>query len=339
MSLANKTFKNNLTGENVTVIDSFENIAILENKQKIDVNTLMDSNKYTEQIDPSSFFNNQGSYNSLADKIKNIPVNNMVDEEGTVSVSVDGSGLQPTTDESAIIMTTEEDERAELAKKYGAVVDDANAVSKQNEAFSKILGEDSDELPPVPVQQPKTTMEVDNVQRVEVSREVHQPPVQKVADDPIVTMFKGVKRNVKFDINIEISDKIPRLDFIEMMEDSYEISLIDFLAEEFTNKILQNPDIIKDTITEKIKLLVYGAPNIKPVQEKIQTKEKVVDDKNQVDEHPKSMGKLNAAQRVKVISKLGSIELVENALKGEKAKSVKEAGSKRIEELQKIIKM
>ena len=339
MSLANKTFKNNLTGENVTVIDSFENIAILENKQKIDVNTLMDSNKYTEQIDPSSFFNNQGSYNSLADKIKNIPVNNMVDEEGTVSVSVDGSGLQPTTDESAIIMTTEEDERAELAKKYGAVVDDANAVSKQNEAFSKILGEDSDELPPVPVQQPKTTMEVDNVQRVEVSREVHQPPVQKVADDPIVTMFKGVKRNVKFDINIEISDKIPRLDFIEMMEDSYEISLIDFLAEEFTNKILQNPDIIKDTITEKIKLLVYGAPNIKPVQENIQRKEKVVDEEDKVSETPKPLTKLRATQRVKAISKLTTVEMVKKALLGEKAKSVKEAGSKRIEELQKIIKM
>ena len=339
MSLANKTFKNNLTGENVTVIDSFENIAILENKQKIDVNTLMDSNKYTEQIDPSSFFNNQGSYNSLADKIKNIPVNNMVDEEGTVSVSVDGSGLQPTTDESAIIMTTEEDERAELAKKYGAVVDDANAVSKQNEAFSKILGEDSDELPPVPVQQPKTTMEVDNVQRVEVSREVHQPPVQKVADDPIVTMFKGVKRNVKFDINIEISDKIPRLDFIEMMEDSYEISLIDFLAEEFTNKILQNPNIIKDTITEKIKLLVYGAPNIKPVQENIQRKEKVVDEEDKVSETPKPLTKLRATQRVKAISKLTTVEMVKKALLGEKAKSVKEAGSKRIEELQKIIKM
>jgi hypothetical protein len=344
MSLANKTFKNNLTGENVTVIDSFENIAILENKQKIDVNTLMDSNKYTEQIDPSSFFNNQGSYNSLADKIKNIPVNNMVDEEGTVSVSVDGSGLQPTTDESAIIMTTEEDERAELLKKYGAVDDTSGAVSKQNEAFSKLL--DEDDLP-APVQQPKTTIEVDNVQRVEVSREVHQPPVQRVADDPIVTMFKGVKRNVKFDINIEISDKIPRLDFIEMMEDSYEISLIDFLAEEFTNKILQNPNIIKDTITEKIKLLVYGAPNIKPVQENIQRKEKVVEEDKVIDagspvtvsETPKPLTKLSATQRVKAISKLTTVEMVKKALLGEKAKSVKEAGSKRIEELQKIIKM
>ena len=43
MNLANRIFKNNKTGEVVKVIDSFENIAILENKQKLDVtkNTLI----------------------------------------------------------------------------------------------------------------------------------------------------------------------------------------------------------------------------------------------------------------------------------------------------------
>jgi len=331
MSLANKTFKNNATGEEVTVIDSFENIAILENKQKIDVNILMDSSKYTEQIDPNSFFNNQGSYNILADKIKNIPTNNIIDEEGTVSINVDNNGLQPVSNESAVIMTTEEEERAELMKKYGVEEDNTNLVSKQNEAFSKILGDDED-LPKVQPTQPS----IDNVQRVEVNREVHQPPVQRVVvEDPIVTMFKGVKRNVKFDINVEISDKIPRLDFIEMMEDSYEISLIDFLADEFTNKILQNPEIIKDTITEKIKLLVYGAPTITPVQEKLRTEKKIVNEENKIDEYPKPLAKLSASDRAKAISKLTTVEMVKKSLVGEKAKSVKEAGSKRIKELEK----
>ena len=36
MDLSNKSFKDNQTGEIVKVIGSFENIAILENKQKID---------------------------------------------------------------------------------------------------------------------------------------------------------------------------------------------------------------------------------------------------------------------------------------------------------------
>ena len=88
MSLANKSFKNNLTGEVVTVIDSFENIAILENKQKVNVNTLMNSALYTEEIDPMSFFNNQGAYNILAEKIKNIPTDQIIDDDGQMKKAV-----------------------------------------------------------------------------------------------------------------------------------------------------------------------------------------------------------------------------------------------------------
>ena len=54
-----KKFRDNRTGEVVKVIDAFENIAILENKQKIDVRRLTDTNYFTEEIDPASFFNNQ----------------------------------------------------------------------------------------------------------------------------------------------------------------------------------------------------------------------------------------------------------------------------------------
>lgn len=261
MSFAGKVYKNNLTGDTIKVIDSFENIAILENKQKIDVKTLMDSNQYTEQIDPSSFFNNQGAYNILAEKIKNIPTNMIQDEEGVTSVSPVSTydNFAPTSNESAVIMSSEDDERAELARKYGVSMDNTSSLEKQNEAFAKLLGEDSDnELPKVnPFKLPEGFPENSVVQRVEVDRK----PVQKV-EDPIITMFKRTKRNVEFKINIEVSDKIPRLDFIEMMEDSYEISMIDFLADEFTNKILQDPSVIRESIKNKIKQLVYGSTTL-----------------------------------------------------------------------------
>jgi hypothetical protein len=262
MSLAGKVFKNNSTGNAVKVIDSFENIAILENKQKIDVKTLMDTNQYTEQIDPSSFFNNQGAYNILAEKIKNIPTHMIQDEEGSVQIQSASNydEFGPASNESAIVMTTEEDEKAELARKYGVSIDNNNSLQKQNEAFAQILGDDADELP----QAPKVSIHEQQVQRVEVKRdevEEHKAPNQRIEiEDPIITMFKRTKRNVEFKVSFEISDKIPRLDFIEMMEDSYEISMIDFLADEFTNKILQDPTMIKETIKNKIKQLVYGAP-------------------------------------------------------------------------------
>ena len=253
MSLSNKTFKNNATGELIKVIDSFENIAILENKGKADVSQLLNPDLYTEQIDPSSFFNNQGAYNSLADKIKSIPADKIRDDEGNgeVIVNVDGNNqFKPQTNESAIIQVSEEDERAELARKYG-VSTPQNDIDKQNQAFAKLLGE-----------------EEEVVQTVQVNREEPQrpynPPVQQIqqtqqAEDPIITMFKNVKRVKDFSISLEIKNRIPRPDFIEMMEDSYNTSIIDFLAAEFTDNILKNPQIIEDMIRQKIKELVYGA--------------------------------------------------------------------------------
>jgi len=264
MSIANKVFKNNRTGETIKVIDSFENIAILENKQKIDVRTLMDSNQYTEQIDPNQFFNNQGAYNILAEKIKTIPTHMMQDDENvSVTPTSNFPDFGPVSNESAIVMTTEEDEKAELARKYGVSTDNTNSLQKQNAAFARILGDDAEDLPALPTKQIVNEPEV--VQRVEVQRDEISTPIQpQVAqaakvEDPIITMFKKTKRNVDFKISVDFSDKIPRLDFIEMMEDSYETSMIDFLADEFTNKILQDPSQIRNTIKDKIKQLVYGA--------------------------------------------------------------------------------
>ena len=274
MSLENKKFRNNKTGEVVKVISAFENIAVLENKQKTTVSDLMNPSIYTEEIDPSSFFSNQSAYNILAEKIKTIPTHMIKDDETNPVVNLNptyNSNMQfsPTVNESAIVMTTEEDERAELARKYGVTEDSTQSLQRQNEAFARILGEDSDnELPQIPVRQFDETP----VQRVEVNREemnvvnqispqnsqqINNQTVQQI-EDPIITMFKRTKRSVDFKVNVDISDKIPRLDFIEMMEDSYEVSMIDYLAEEFTNKILNDPSLIKESIKSKIKQLVYG---------------------------------------------------------------------------------
>jgi len=271
MSLGNKTFKNNTTGELVKVIDSFENIAILENKQKADVSQLLNPDLYTEQIDPANFFNNQGAYNNLAEKIKSIPADKIRDDEGgEVMINVDGNssfgGTKPSMNESAIIMTTDEEERAELARKYG-VTTPQNDVAKQNQAFAKLLGEEEE------------------VQTVEVNRDaprVEQRPSQPTqkGEDPIITMFKNVKRIKEFSISLEIKNKIPRTDFIEMMEDSYNTSIIDFLASEFTDNLIKNPQIIEDMIKQKIKEVVYGVEvGVKDVNSQI------TDSVTQVEKH------------------------------------------------------
>ena len=262
MNLASKVFKNNMTGDVVKVIDSFENIAILENKQKIDVRILMDSNQYTEQVDPSSFFNNQSAYNFLAEKIKNIPTNMLADDdENVVRVNpYNGDGFGPVSNESAIIMSSEEEEKAELAKKYG-VINNNDSVQKQNQAFAKLLGEEETVTKIEVNNNEEETYTIEKRPVSSIPKQVTTPVQTKKVEDPIISMFSKTKRNVDFKINIEVSNKIPRLDFIEMMEDSYETSIIDFLTDDITNKILNDPSMIRESIKSKIKQLVYGSVN------------------------------------------------------------------------------
>lgn len=260
MSISNKTYKNNRTGETIKVIDSFEDIAILENKGKEKVSNLLNPEMYTEQIDLNSFFNTQGAYNALADKIKNIPADRIKDEPGgEIMVNVDGnSQFRPQSNESAIIQVSEDDERAELARKYGAV-NPQNDLEKQNQAFNKLLNPDAEE----PIQTIQVNREEPQVQMQS------RPVIQTQSEDPIVTMFKNVKRVKDFSISLEIKNKIPRPDFIEMMEDSYNTSIIDFLAAEFTDNLLRNPQMIEDMIKQKIKEMVYGVETNQPVNPQI----------------------------------------------------------------------
>lgn len=294
MGLNNRTFKDNRTGEILKVVDSFENIAYLENKTKIDSRRLMDTNYFTEQVDPKSFFNNQNAYDSLFEKIKTIPADRIPDENGEITPNVgrDNGYMPPMEEESAVIYGNIDDEREELAKKYGAGLD-TKSLSKQNEAFTRILGEDSDEandLPSIPESQPMLPITFqDEVQRVNVDRETTsiksiEKSASEVVVDPIVIMFKGVKRSVEFNLDLKLENKIPRLEFIELMEDSYEKSIIEFLADEFTNELLKDPKALKERISNKIREMVYErdakktivkrAPAKKPILKKSDVLEK-----------------------------------------------------------------
>jgi hypothetical protein len=296
INLRDKIFKNNLTGEIVRVLDSFEDIAILEDKSKVDARHLVNPGLFTEvnsqpiqsfnesifnpieveEVKPENFFSNQGAYNSLADKIKNIPQHLIKDDPnaGQTSVRIEDPEGNPTTtafdnvvrvptNESAVIQVNPEDERAALAAKYG-VVNPAESINKQNEAFAKLLGEDTP---------PDEEVQVIQVNREEVPSLNNEDSkqnwnneqikvVQPVVEDPIIRMFKGVKRSLDFNVSIDIDNKIPRVDFIEMMEDSYETSIIDFLADEFTNNIVSNPQMIKEMIKTKINEVVYGKQEV-----------------------------------------------------------------------------
>ena len=276
MDVSNKKFKNRLTGEVFTIIDQYQNIAITSDKQKIDVNLLSNDKLFTpvknsvnesfslpktkeDIVDPNKFFDDQSIYNTFADKIKNVDLSKLQDDNRNPDISKSINNNLALSNESAIIMSDPEDEVQELKRKYGASSVD-ESVRRQNETFARIL-DPQPEQPQEPIIN-NTTNNTNNIQQPEI-REYVEPdkkysePIQRFeVQDPVITMFKNVKRNTEFKINLKVDGKIPRLDFIEMMEDSYEISIIEYLADEFTDNILRNPSIIRNKIMEEIKSMI-----------------------------------------------------------------------------------
>lgn len=264
MDIIGKKFKNRVTGEIITIIDAYQNIAITSNKDKINTSILLneklfipisdsnsslirESKSNSEEIDPAKFFDSQNTYNAFAEKIKNLPLDKLpMDDSVTSTSNVDTTYSEiQASNESAIIMSDTEDEVEELKRKYGATsVDDS--LRKQNEKFDKILNPETQ----------VTTVITEGVKPHYMETE-QEAPIQRIdVQDPILNIFRNVKRNLDFKMNLKIDNKIPRLDFIEMMEDSYEVSIIDYLAEEFTRTLLNNPSIIKNKIIEEIKSMI-----------------------------------------------------------------------------------
>jgi hypothetical protein len=269
MDFLNKTYKNRITGDTFTIIDVYQNVAITSNKEKINtvllnndklfipvngfMNESISRNPLKEDvIEPSKFFDNQGTYNVFAEKIKSLPLDN-IPYDNSMSSKIDNNNF-PNDNESAIIMSDPEDEIAELKRKYGASSVDSS-IKRQIDTFDRILNPENE----------NTEEENSVVQNIEVSREMSsevkredvEPMVQRIEiQDPIISMFKNVKRNLEFKINLNIDGKIPRLDFIEMMEDSYDVSMIEYLAEEFTNNLLMDPSFIRNKIIDEIKSMI-----------------------------------------------------------------------------------
>lgn len=271
-----KSYKDNQTGEIINVVDVYENIAITDKKERIDARRLNDPRFYSEHIDPKNFFNSESTYNTFVDKINAIDLSNIPDDSSVsdsgVSIKMEGidPNFIPPSTESAVVQYDPEEEKRELMQKYG--VKDNSELERQNHAFSKILQDPQESNNQNKVQnQTVQTVQQPVQQPVESIQHPIQPTQQ--VEDPIITMFKNVKRKEDFSIDIKVEDKIPRLDFIEMMEDSYEISIIEFLADELTKKLFEDPNLIKQKIIDEIKERVYPKP-VKATPKKTTTKKR-----------------------------------------------------------------
>jgi hypothetical protein len=276
----NKKFTDLQSGRVVQVTDQFEDIVILDGKTKIKMNKLLDNRLYDEYIDPMNFFRNEGLANAFAEKIRQLP--NDVPQQHQEKFDSPrqllnnyGNPYDYVDDSPAVLPYDPEEEKQQLIMKAKKMFDNRqNQASSQLDKFKDILGDDelndlndevntkdynnSETFEDIEIPQKPNPVRMENIANQSVST---PPQTQQQSMDPIIQMFRNVKRNTDFNIKFEINNKIPRLDFIEMMEDSYNTSIIDFLAEEFTNQILLNPQIIKNRIKDQIVLMLHKKAN------------------------------------------------------------------------------
>lgn len=216
-----KKYINKFTDEVNTIMEVVDNeIVIMDNGKKVKTSHLNNPSLYMEasSVDTPNIDFSGGGLQNQLFGMLNNIDTNNINDNNTQAPSV--SILEDVYSESEAV-----------SKKYRGGVRRED-VSDHNEKLNRIINPE-----------------------MEVSRE-YIPP--KPVENPIHSMFRGAKRNLDFNISVEISDKLPRLDFIEMMEDTYEESIIDFLADEFSKKLISDPSIIKESIKNKISLMVFG---------------------------------------------------------------------------------
>lgn len=281
-----KKFTDLSTGRVVEIKDSFEDIAVLVDGSKIRVSRLLDRNYFDEYIDPKTFFNTQSLFDNFAQKIRQIPddvVRSIRESNESISTQRDfempqnSDPFAPATNESAVLPYDPEVEKEQIMRKYGIQKDPLIEARQQMEKINSLLnnmdGNGDDEMPlRIDVMRdeveaiPMEALPIGSMQsesklfEKSSTQQANIPPF-----DPVYQMFRGMKRNQDFKFQITIEEKIPRFDTIEMLEDSFDFSVVDFLATEFTNNLLENPEIIKKMIVEEIRrLMSEGSESPKP---------------------------------------------------------------------------
>jgi hypothetical protein len=69
--------------------------------------------------------------------------------------------------------------------------------------------------------------------------------------------FKKMKRNNDVTINVKFVERIPKLDFIKMMDENFDQGVMDYLIDDITEKIIASPQIISAQVRDQLTELIY----------------------------------------------------------------------------------
>lgn len=86
---------------------------------------------------------------------------------------------------------------------------------------------------------------------------------QQPVFDPVVNMFKTIKRNHDVEINISFEDKIGNPDFVKMMLENMDGDIVGYYKKIIMDNFLNNMDVVGDEVEKQIKIAIYGEEEYK----------------------------------------------------------------------------
>jgi len=219
--------------------------------------------KYEEYLDPSTFFNSSSkTMMDIADKIKK--------HDGPVNESNSG-GTQVNMQNVYQKQNHVEDKVVPPVTKFNPNQNQTNIESQHYEFNNQNQNTNHSQQQNVNSDQNQNTY-------------TYYPP-QHIQENPEEALFKKLKRNTKAIFEIKIEEMVPTADFIRMMNDNFETSIIDFLSKQAVEKLLRDPDKLRKQIKAQLETTVYGAPIEDEVEEEIE-KPKVVVVEETIEEKP-----------------------------------------------------
>jgi len=266
------TFKNKNNGEEVKITEVGDNFYKLSNGKQIlqtkflhhyipvenkklinqeSKNNLNEKKINNESIDPESFFNNPNQYNDLVIKLtnkqQNVPQQQNDNNMNTIiKSSSEGIIMQEPPIEERIQQLR--NNNAQLLDKYGNkeqnnVVDNKNNEEQQKLEDYKLLTGNN----PNNMKQP--------TQSTQPKQQINSQNSQNTFLDNFMSKFK---KNYDININLEVKEKIVEPTFLKMVADNVNDDILDWYANQFVDKLLYDPDILKDKIYKKLHIEVYG---------------------------------------------------------------------------------
>lgn len=223
-NLIGREFIDIKSGNRISVSDQFEDVIILNDGNRVSYSRIMDKLYYDEVIDPASFLKNSDAFMSLADKIKKIP-DDVINESTNNDI-----------DSPAIVYVDPQDEYNEMLEK----------ARKMGESMGITPNNNVDNIVESIVDNKKYSN--NDIPTNNIMNQTQQNPIE--------VLFSQAKKDTKLTINISFDINIPKKEFINMMEDTYDYSIIDYLSKFYTDKILHDDKTIHNEISKSIKEFV-----------------------------------------------------------------------------------